>query len=227
MTAVEVHTIRPRRRGWPVWIWLAPLLLAGLFGVHAFGFQVFRTPSSSMQPTLSVGDNFVVAKWSYGFSRFSLAPFQDLASRGRLFAQQPKRGDLAVFFTPRDERTSFVKRIVGLPGDHIRMLEGALYINGRPVDRESLGFVSFRDGATHELTPVHEYRETLPNGVSYVTIDRGETELDTMSDHVVPAGEYFVIGDDRDNSLDSRVPSVMGDIPFDYLLGRVTAILRR
>jgi signal peptidase I len=226
MTTTQAPASKPRRGGWPLWIWFAPVLAGVLiFAAQAFVVQVFRTPSSSMQPSLLVGDNFVVAKWSYGFSRFSIAPFEGLAPRGRLFYREPRRGDIAVFRTPRDERTSFVKRIIGLPGDHIRMVGGLLYINGRAVARQSLGVVSFRDGATGALTPVHEYRETLPNGVSFVTMDRGETELDTMGEHVVAPASYFMLGDDRDNSLDSRTPSMMGDIPCDYLLGRVTAIL--
>lgn len=205
-------------------IWLVPLLVTAALAM-ALRFTTihpFRIPSGAMQPTLNVGDYVLVAKWSYGYSRFSIAPFESLAPSGRWRAHVPERGDIAVFRpTPEPDR-DFVKRIVGLPGDRIQMIGGVLNINGSPVARQSLGEQTFgADGSEFQAQVI---RETLPNGVSYLTLDRGVSELDDTQVFVVPAGHYFAMGDDRDNSADSRVPSVIGYIPFDNLIGRVDEI---
>lgn len=180
--------------------------------------QPFRIPSGSMQPTLEVGDYIVVTKWSYGYGRYSFAPLEGLLPQGRLFGSQPERGDVVVFRpTPEPDR-DFIKRLIGLPGDRIQVVDGVLHINGEAVQRESLGVVDFEneDGNIERL---QAYRETLPNGVSYTMFDRGMTELDNTRVYVVPEGHFFMMGDDRDNSADSRVPSVVGYVPFDNLVG--------
>lgn len=180
--------------------------------------QPFRIPSGAMQPTLNVGDYIFVSKSSYGYSRFSFAPFEGLVPENpqRWRAHQPERGDIAVFRpTPEPDR-DFIKRIVGLPGDRIQMIGGVLHINGTPVVREPAGERQVEGG---EIVPV--YRETLPNGVSYLTAERGDTELDNTREFVVPAGSYFMMGDDRDNSADSRVPTIVGFVPFENLVGRL------
>lgn len=180
--------------------------------------QPFRIPSGAMQPTLNVGDYIFVSKWSYGYSRYSFAPFEGLvpAHPGRWRARQPERGDIVVFRPTPEPNRDFVKRVVGMPGDRIQMIGGVLNINGTPVARESAGERTIEDGA---VVPV--YRETLPNGVSYLTAERGETELDNTREFIVPADSFFLMGDDRDNSADSRVPSVVGFVPFENLVGRV------
>jgi len=221
---MEVHTIRPRRRE-RIWIWVVPgaLLILGLFGSRFFAFQPYRIPSGAMQPTLQVGDHILATKFSYGFSRYSIAPFQDLAPHGRVMARLPARGDIVVFRpTPEPDR-DFVKRIIGLPGDHVRMAGGVLYINEQPVARQAMGVTAFRN-ESGIVEQIPEFRETLPNGVSYETFDRGETELDNTRDYLVPEGNFFVLGDDRDNSADSRVASVVGFVPFENLVGRVDHI---
>lgn len=180
--------------------------------------QPFRIPSGSMQPTLEVGDYIVVTKWSYGYGRFSFAPLEGLLPHGRLFGREPERGDVVVFRpTPEPDR-DFIKRVIGMPGDRIRMVNGVLHINDQPVERQSMGLVAFhnQDGA---IERVPAFRETLPNGASYVTFDRGRTELDNTREFVVPDGHYFMMGDDRDNSADSRVPSVVGFVPYDNIVG--------
>jgi signal peptidase I len=179
--------------------------------------QPFRIPSGSMQPTLEVGDYIVVTKWSYGYSRFSFAPLDGFLPGGRLFNHDPERGDIVVF-RPNGETRDFVKRLIGLPGDRIQMIEGVLHINGEPVRRESLGARPFedRDGATLNIPTV---RETLPNGVSYITFDRyPDWELDNTRVFTVPANNYFMMGDDRDFSQDSRTV-VVGFVPKDNLIG--------
>ncbi|MGE0740750.1 MAG: signal peptidase I [Hyphomonadaceae bacterium] len=180
--------------------------------------QPFRIPSGSMQPTLEVGDYIVVTKWSYGYGRFSFAPLEGLLPHGRLFGSAPRQGDVVVFRpTPEPDR-DFIKRVIGMPGDRIQMIDGVLHINGEPVQRESLGVTEFEN--EHGLIePIQTYRETLPNGVSYVTFDRGTFELDNTRVYEVPEGHYFMMGDDRDNSADSRVPSVVGFVPYDNLVG--------
>lgn len=180
--------------------------------------QPFRIPSGSMQPTLEVGDYIVVTKWSYGYGRFSFAPLEGLLPHGRLFGSQPQRGDVVVFRPPPEQDRDFIKRVIGLPGDRIQVIDGVLTINGEPVQRESLGIMNF-ENEHGEIEPIQTYRETLPNGVSYTTFDRGTFELDNTRVYEVPEGNYFMMGDDRDNSADSRVPSVVGFVPYDNLVG--------
>lgn len=182
--------------------------------------QPFRIPSGSMQPTLQVGDYIVVTKWSYGYGRYSFAPFEGLLPHGRLFGRAPQRGDVLVFRpTPEPDR-DFIKRVIGLPGDRIQMIDGVLNINGQPVRRERVGTTRLCPDSDGTAYDVATYRETLPNGVSYITCDkRPNGELDQTRVYVVPPGHYFMMGDDRDNSADSRVPSVVGFVPFENLVG--------
>ncbi len=206
-------------------IFLLPLLLP-LITAMAIRFTLvhpFRIPSGAMQPTLHVGDYVFVGKGSYGYSRFSFAPFEGLLPQGRWRAHDPVRGDLAVFRPVPEPDRDFINRIIGMPGDRVQMIDGVLHLNGTPVPREPLGEQSFDgDGAPFRA---QVYRETLPNGVSYLTLDRGDSELDNTRVYTVPTGSYFMMGDDRDNSADSRVPSVVGYVPFEYLIGRVDRIL--
>ncbi len=183
--------------------------------------QPFRIPSGSMQPTLQVGDYIVVTKWSYGYGRYSFAPLDGLLPHGRLFAHAPNRGDVVVFRPPPEPDRDFIKRVIGLPGDHIQMIDGILHINGVAVRREPVGPTQACPDSEYGAggRPATIYRETLPNGVSYLTCEKGMTELDNTREYVVPAGYYFMMGDDRDNSADSRVPSEVGFVPFDNLVG--------
>lgn len=179
--------------------------------------QPFRIPSGSMQPTLAVGDYIVVTKWSYGYGRYSFAPLEGLLPHGRLFGSQPERGDVIVFRPAPEPYRDFIKRLIGLPGDRIQMIDGVLHINGVPVPRERIGVTNeCPDGAGYAVEATL-YRETLPNGVSYVTCDKGMTELDNTREVTVPAGNYFMMGDDRDNSDDSR--RMVGMVPFENLVG--------
>ncbi len=212
----------PTRPWGYVAIWLVPILAVLL--IRFVVVQPFRNPSGAMQPTIQVGEYMIVTKWSYGYSSYSFAPLDLPLPEGRLFAAQPQRGDLVVFRPPAEPDRDFIKRLIGLPGDRVQMIDGALHINGLAVGRESLGRVDFRneDGGDERI---QAYRETLPNGASYIIFDRGETELDTTREYVVPEGHYFMLGDDRDNSADSRVPGIIGYVPYENLVGRVSAIL--
>jgi len=181
--------------------------------------QPFRIPSGSMQPTLEVGDYIVVTKWSYGYGRYSFAPLEGLLPHGRLFGSQPQRGDVVVFRPPPDPDRDFIKRLIGLPGDRIQMIDGILNINGEAVRRERLGMTDQCPGPDGEIYQVQTFRETLPNGVSYVVCDKiPNGELDQTRVFVVPEGHYFMMGDDRDNSADSRT-SVVGYVPYDNIVG--------
>ena len=191
--------------------------------VRTFLFQPFNIPSGSMKSTLLVGDYIFVSKFAYGYSRYSF-PFGPPLFSGRVWASQPKRGDVVVFKLPTDNETDYIKRVIGLPGDRIQMIGGVLHINGQAVKRERVpDFVETEaDGSTMRVT---RYRETLPNGVSYDTLDLVENGIaDNTQEYVVPPGHYFMMGDNRDNSTDSRFLSRVGYVPFENLVGRANII---
>jgi signal peptidase I len=189
--------------------------------VRTFLYEPFNIPSGSMKPTLLVGDYLFVSKFAYGYSRHSL-PFSLPLIDGRIFAALPERGDVAVFKLPSDNRTDYIKRIIGLPGDRLQVREGILYINGEPAERVRLD--NFRDDDGTSNGELARYRETLPGGRSFTVLDivaRGA--LDNTQVYEVPEGHVFAMGDNRDNSLDSRVPNV-GFIPLENLIGRAEII---
>jgi signal peptidase I len=190
--------------------------------IRTFLFQPFNIPSGSMKATLLVGDYLFVSKYSYGYSHFSL-PFSPPLFSGRLFGSQPQRGDVVVFRLPKDTSTDYIKRVIGLPGDKIQVVEGQVFINGQPVKRERADdFVEDEEGV--RATPVKRWRETLPNGVSYYTLDLVDNGFaDNTQVYTVPAGEYFMMGDNRDNSTDSRFSQV-GTVPFENLVGKAQLI---
>jgi signal peptidase I len=189
--------------------------------IRAFTFEPFSAPSGSMSPTIVVGDYFFTAKYRYGYSRYSF-PFSRPAFAGRILGREPERGDVMVYRQPKDPSIDFVKRVVGLPGDTIQVKEGVLYINGQPVPREPLG--EYVDNET--MTRTKRWRETLPDGRSYEILDTGKSPLDNTQVYTVPGGRYFVLGDHRENSVDSRLPESQGGglVPFENLVGRVELI---
>ncbi|WP_293204732.1 signal peptidase I [Parvibaculum sp.] len=197
-------------------------LLIALF-IRALLFQPFFIPSSSMESTLLIGDYLFVAKYSYGYSRHSL-PFSPPIFSGRIAGVQPERGDIAVFKQPIDNRTDFIKRVIGLPGDTVQMKGGVLYLNDKAVPRVRVDDFIQRDAAGN-VHRIPQYRETLPNGVSYITLDRMRDSVwDNTGLYIVPAGHYFMMGDNRDNSSDSRVPDAVGYVPFENLIGKAEII---
>ena len=200
------------------------LLIA--FVIRVLLLQPFTIPSASMEPTLLQGDYIVVSKFAYGFSRFSL-PLSPPLFPGRILGRQPQRGDVIVFKLPRDNHTDYIKRLIGLPGDRIQLKAGVVYLNGKPVPRQPLA-------PTTETTPfglsqpVQRFQETLPNGKTYVTHAYGpDGQADNTSVYLVPEGHYFMMGDNRDNSEDSRFPEAVGVgyVPFENLVGKADMVL--
>jgi signal peptidase I len=188
--------------------------------VRVLVYQPFNVPSRAMEPTLLEGDYFFASKSAYGYSRFSLPVAPDVS--GRFLSAEPRRGDVVVFRLPKDEKTDFVKRVVGMPGERIQMKDGVLYINDAPVKREPLpDFVGRDPCGSAPTATVKRWRETLPNGASYETLDCVSNGFyDNTRVFTVPAGHYFMLGDNRDNSTDSRVLSSVGYIPLENLVGR-------
>jgi signal peptidase I len=192
--------------------------------VRSFLFQPFSLPAASMAPTLLPGDYVFAAKYPYGYTRYSL-PFSPPLFSGRIFGSVPARGDVIVFRLPKDVSTDYVKRVVGLPGDRIQMKEGELFINGTAVRRERVEGFEESDVCGGGPPKVKRWRETLPEGASYETLDCVDRGFyDNTNVFTVPAGHLFVLGDNRDNSTDSRVLSAMGYIPLENVIGRVSMI---
>jgi len=237
-TSGEAGHKKPDEGVWEtVKVVLQALLIA--FFIRTFLFQPFNIPSGSMIPTLWVGDYLFVNKLSYGYSRYSfnftlslfgkdLFSFGPLDFKGRVFfADTPRRGDVVVFKLPRDPKIDYIKRVIGLPGDRIQVKHGVLYINGKAVKKERIGDFIVPEGPGRN-SHIRQFRETLPNGVSYVVHDLYDNgPADNTGVFVVPPGHYFMMGDNRDNSTDSRFAREMGGVgyvPWENLVGRATII---
>ena len=187
--------------------------------VRTVAFEPFNIPSGSMKPTLLIGDYLFVSKYSYGYSRYSL-PFGLPIIPGRILFTEPERGDVAVFKLPADNKTDFIKRIIGLPGDRIQVRRGVLHINGAPVRRDPAG-VELTVDASGQPVRVTHYTETLPGGRRHSIYENSDNEhFDNTGVYTVPPGHYFMMGDNRDNSQDSRVIGAVGFVPRENLVGR-------
>ena len=248
--AAAVPEAQPDKKATDWWAEIRGILwlILAVLAFHSLVAKPFYIPSESMMPGLLKGDRLVVSKFPYGWSwvspSFHILPHFS----GRLFGRMPERGDV-VIVTPPGETSDYIKRVIGLPGDTVRMIDGRLYLNGQPVKREARGETMIpvddnvpcdgvrdhdpfgphrvtRDGKDYCRLPV--FRETLPNGRSYDTIDEGASMEDNYGPTVVPAGHVFLMGDNRDNSADSRVASAQnglgGPVPWENIGGRAEFI---
>lgn len=209
--------MRPKSEFWEnvrVFFWAAVIAII----IRSFLVQPFNIPSSSMKPTLLIGDFLFVTKFSYGYSRHSF-PFSLPPVAGRSSDTMPARGDVVVFKLPSDNRTDFIKRVIGLPGDKVQMKQGRLWLNGEPIARQQIDdFIEPRRNGPD--LRIRQYRETLPNGRSYLTLDQTDGgPADNTPVYEVPEGHYFMMGDNRDNSTDSRFLRYLGFVPHENLVG--------
>jgi len=189
------------------------------FFIRTVAFEPFNIPSGSMVPTLLVGDYLFVSKFSYGYSRYSL-PLGLPLFDGRIIGDEPERGDVAVFRLPRDDSTDYIKRIIGLPGDRIQVTGGILHINDAPVERRRIEDFDPPPGVGAS-GPLAQYIEVLPNGREHRIIEATDNgAFDNTREYLVPEGHYFAMGDNRDNSLDSRFANGVGFVPAQNLVGR-------
>ncbi len=194
------------------------------FLLRIFLYQPFTIPSGSMERTLLIGDFLFVSKLSYGYSRYSFPYGVNLFS-GRIFGSQPERGDVVVFKLPTDNSTDYIKRVVGLPGDEISVQDGVVYINGDAVPRRYLGDFATYPGEGYSPT-IPAYEETLPNGVKYTVLDADSRgSFDNVGPYKVPKDHFFMMGDNRDNSYDSRARDKVGFVPYENLVGRADIVL--
>ncbi len=190
--------------------------------IRTFLIEPFNIPSGSMKPTLEIGDYLFVYKPAYGYSRYSfpfgLAPIED-----RVMAKEPLRGDVVVFRLPTNPSVDYIKRVIGLPGETVQVIGGRLYINGEIVRREEVGWMRVDDGPVY--TSMLEYRETLPGGFTHSIYEESDSmPLDDTPLYRVPEGHFFLMGDNRDNSQDSRVMNLVGYVPFRNIVGRAELI---
>ncbi|KMS59728.1 signal peptidase [Novosphingobium barchaimii LL02] len=217
-------------------------LVLGVLILRSFIISPFNIPSESMLPRLLTGDYLFATKWSYGFSRYSL-PFSVPLIPGRIFASQPERGDVAIFKAPPGNDVDYIKRVIGLPGDEVQMKGGQVWLNGKAIPKVKVadflvpispntdcgpGF----DSTDKDGTPVCRYpqfRETLPGGKSYTVLDMGQTPQDDTGVFIVPEDHLFMMGDNRDNSMDSRFPAVegggIGIVPQENLVGKAAVMM--
>ena len=190
--------------------------------IRSFLFQPFYIPSSSMEPNLAIGDRLFVSKYTYGYSRHSF-PFSPNIFKGRVLSNLPSRGDVVVFKTPADNRTDYIKRLIGLPGDTIQIINGELYLNEMKIEKEELEkTTSIHCG--NEVLDAKFFIEKLPNNVEYVAVYRKDGTMINSDKFTVPKNHYFLMGDNRDCSKDSRFLSSVGYVSFDNLVGKARVI---
>ncbi|MEY2884094.1 MAG: signal peptidase [Pseudomonadota bacterium] len=225
---------------WASEAWQLFLLVLAVLGVHSLVAKPFYIPSGSMLPSLLIGDRLIVSKYPYGYSYLSPSLNVLPEMPGRILGRLPERGDIAVIKSPRD-KSDYIKRVIGLPGDTVQMKDGQLWLNGAPVSKVRVADTiipvspnsdcntpvdaQYRgtDDAGVAVCKLPTYRETLPSGKSYLTLDLQQTPQDNTEPMIVPEGTVFLMGDNRDNSEDSRFDPMLGGLgmlPIENLVGR-------
>ena len=190
--------------------------------IRTFFFQPFYIPSSSMEPNLLVGDRLFVSKYAYGYSRHSF-PFSPNLTNKRYLSKNPKRGDVVVFKTPADNRTDYIKRLIGLPGDTLQIIDGNLYLNDQKIHRNKIEInVNINCGNT--ILNINAFEEILPNGEKYIAVYNKEGTMQNTDKFIVPDEHFFFMGDNRDCSKDSRFLGSVGYVAFNNLVGRASLI---
>jgi signal peptidase I len=223
ITDLEIQPTEKEKKPWDETIrtLLYALVLALVF--RSFAYEPFHIPSGSMKDTLLIGDYLFVSKYTYGYSRYSF-PLGIPFFEGRILETEPKRGDVVVFRQPANPRIDFIKRLIGLPGDRIQMRDGVLYINDQPVKKEP-AVPYLDDDNKRNLKSIPGFNETLPEGkVIRVLDEKPHSAMDNTQVYVVPEGHYFMMGDNRDNSRDSRYLEEVGFVPEENLVGRAELI---
>ena len=190
--------------------------------IRSILFQPFYIPSSSMEPNLLVGDRLFVSKYTYGYSRHSF-PFSPNKFSKRILDEKPQRGDVIVFKTPADNRTDYIKRLIGMPGDKIQIINSDLYINNIKVEKKRIENL-FQISCGGNLIDANFYEETLPNGKQYIAVYYKKGTMINSDEYVVPENHYFFMGDNRDCSKDSRYLSSVGYVNFTNLVGKAQVI---
>ena len=190
--------------------------------IRSFLFQHFYIPSSSMEPNLLVGDRLFVSKYSYGYSRHSL-PFSPNLTNKRFLSKNPERGDVVVFKTPADNRTDYIKRLIGLPGDTLQIVDGDLYLNNQKIQRNKIE-ITININCGNKIMNVNAFEEILPNGEKYIAVYNKEGTMQNTDKFIVPNEHYFFMGDNRDFSKDSRFLSSVGYVTFNNLVGKARLI---
>ncbi|HUD30467.1 MAG TPA: signal peptidase I [Novosphingobium sp.] len=216
-------------------------LVLGVLVLRSFIISPFNIPSESMLPRLLTGDYLFATKWSYGFSKYSL-PFSVPLIPGRILASQPERGDVVIFKAPPGNDVDYIKRVIGLPGDEVQMKGGQVWLNGKAIPKVKVadfvvpvspntdcgpGFDSTDKGVAVCRYP--QFRETLPGGKTYTVLDMGQTPQDDTGVFIVPEDHMFLMGDNRDNSMDSRFPAIegagIGIVPQENLVGKASVMM--
>ena len=191
--------------------------------IRSLMFQPFFIPSSSMEPALLVGDRLFVSKYTYGYSKHSF-PFSPNISKNRFFFKDPKRGEVIVFKTPTDNRTDYIKRLIGLPGDEIQFINGDLYLNNNQILKTKKNIKNLKIFCGEDIFDVNAYDEKLPNGLSYTAVYRKEGSFKNSDKYIVPKNHYFFLGDNRDCSKDSRYLNSVGYVNKLNLVGKARMI---
>jgi len=199
---------------------LGALIIAIL--IRSLLFQPFYIPSSSMEPTLLVGDRIFVSKYIYGYSKHSF-PFSPNIFNDRIFSKEPQIGDLVVFKTPADNRTDYIKRLIGLPGDTIQFINGNLLINEKLINRKKIQKIDMIRCGNFNLD-INSFIETLPNGVEHLVVYKKNGSLQNTKKFIVPMNHYFLLGDNRDCSKDSRYLDSVGYVNNNNLVGKASVI---